>query len=43
MLSEKHRVLRVVAGGLIAGAEEVECVLAMGIDAVSVNDPRFWI
>jgi hypothetical protein len=43
MLSEKHHMLRVVAGELIAGPEEVECVLAGGIDAVSVNDLRFWI
>ena len=35
--------LRIVAGGLISDLKEVETVLAAGIDAVSVSDPRFWI
>jgi glycerol uptake operon antiterminator len=42
-LSEKPPMLRVVAGGLIAGPKEVACVLAAGIEAVPVNDGRFWI
>lgn len=35
--------LRIVAGGLIADMKEVESLLASGVDAVSVSDPRFWI
>jgi glycerol uptake operon antiterminator len=38
-----HPLLRVVAGGLVADLQEVEAVLAAGIDAVSVSDCRFWI
>jgi len=35
--------LRIVAGGLISDLHEVESLLANGINAVSVSDPRFWI
>src|SRR5436190_6022061 len=35
--------LRIVAGGLISDLKEVESLLASGINAVSVSDPRFWI
>jgi glycerol uptake operon antiterminator len=35
--------LQVVAGGLISDLHEVESLLASGINAVSVSDPRFWI
>ena len=35
--------LRIVAGGLISDLKEVETLLASGINAVSVSDPRFWI
>lgn len=35
--------LRIMAGGLIADLKEVESLLAAGIDAVSVSDPRFWV
>ena len=42
-LSEKHPMLRVVAGGLIADPKEVECMLAPSIDAVSGSEPRFRI
>jgi glycerol uptake operon antiterminator len=38
-----HPNLRIVAGGLISDLKEVESLLATGIDAVSVSDPRFWI
>jgi glycerol uptake operon antiterminator len=38
-----HPHLRIVAGGLISDLKEVESLLAMGINAVSVSDPRFWI
>ena len=38
-----HPELRIVAGGLISDLKEVESLLAAGIDAVSVSDPRFWI
>jgi glycerol uptake operon antiterminator len=35
--------LQVVAGGLISDLHEVESLLASGINAVSVSDPRFWV
>ena len=35
--------LQIVAGGLISDLHEVESLLASGINAVSVSDPRFWI
>jgi glycerol uptake operon antiterminator len=38
-----HPHLRIVAGGLISDLKEVESLLAAGINAVSVSDPRFWI
>ena len=38
-----HPNLRIVAGGLISDLKEVESLLANGINAVSVSDPRFWI
>lgn len=38
-----HPYLRVVAGGLLNDLKEVEHILASGIDAVSVSDPRMWI
>lgn len=38
-----HPNLRIVAGGLISDLKEVESLLASGINAVSVSDPRFWI
>ncbi len=38
-----HPNLRIVAGGLICDLKEVESLLASGINAVSVSDPRFWI
>jgi glycerol uptake operon antiterminator len=38
-----HPHLRIVAGGLISELKEVESLLAGGINAVSVSDPRFWI
>jgi len=38
-----HPNLRIVAGGLISDLKEVEFLLANGISAVSVSDPRFWI
>jgi glycerol uptake operon antiterminator len=38
-----HSDLRIVAGGLISDLKEVELLLATGINAVSVSDPRFWI
>jgi glycerol uptake operon antiterminator len=38
-----HPNLRIVAGGLISDLKEVESLLASGINAVSVSDPRFWM
>jgi glycerol uptake operon antiterminator len=38
-----HPDLRIVAGGLISDLKEVETLLAAGVNAVSVSDPRFWI
>jgi len=38
-----HPALRVVAGGLIADLKEVEGLLAAGVDAVSISDPKFWV
>lgn len=38
-----HPNLRVVAGGLLNDLKEAEYLLASGIDAVSVSDPRMWI
>ena len=38
-----HPHLRIVAGGLISDLKEVESLLAAGINAVSVSDPRFWV
>ncbi|MBV9505858.1 MAG: glycerol-3-phosphate responsive antiterminator [Acidobacteriia bacterium] len=38
-----HPQLRVVAGGLIADLKEVESLLAAGVDAVSISDPKFWV
>jgi glycerol uptake operon antiterminator len=38
-----HPNLRIVAGGLISELKEVESLLAAGVNAVSVSDPRFWI
>ena len=40
---QAHPDLRIMAGGLISDLHEVESLLAAGIDAVSVSDPRFWI
>jgi glycerol uptake operon antiterminator len=42
-IRQEHAGLRIVAGGLVANLKELESLLAGGIDAVSVSDPRFWI
>lgn len=40
---DAHRGLRVIAGGLIADLKEIESLLAAGVDAVSVSDPKLWV
>ncbi len=35
--------ITVVAGGLVSTLKEVEELLAQGIGAVSISDPRMWI
>ena len=40
---QAHPQLRIMAGGLISDLKEVEYLLGVGIDAVSVSDSRFWI
>jgi len=42
-LRQAHPQLRILAGGLISDLKEVEYLLGVGVDAVSVSDSRFWI
>jgi glycerol uptake operon antiterminator len=42
-LRKAHPQLRIMAGGLISDLKEVEYLLGVGVDAVSVSDSRFWI
>jgi glycerol uptake operon antiterminator len=40
---QDHPHLCIMAGGLISDLKEVEYLLGVGIDAISVSDSRFWI
>jgi glycerol uptake operon antiterminator len=40
---ELHAGLQIIAGGLIEGVQEIETLLAAGVNSVSVSKSRLWI
>lgn len=40
---ELHPDLHVIAGGLIEGIQEIETLLASGVNSVSVSNTRLWV
>ncbi len=40
---EVHAKLQVIAGGLIEGVQEIESLLAAGVNSVSVSNSRLWV
>lgn len=40
---ELYPTLQIVAGGLIEGIQEIESLLAAGVNSISVSNPRLWV
>lgn len=42
-IRETYPALNIIGGGLIENVKEIEELLASGINAISVSDPRLWL
>jgi glycerol uptake operon antiterminator len=38
-----HPSLHMIAGGLIETVREIECLFQIGVNSISVSDPRLWV